>query len=56
MPSFTHHDASIYYEEFRPGTPPIPDTRPRGPAVCHHVWNCPSAPANPTTEFAAASG
>ena len=52
MPSFTHHDASIYYEEFGQGFP-ILTFAPAGLQSVIDVWNRPSAPVNPTTEFAA---
>ena len=51
MPSFTHHDASIYYEEFGQGFP-ILTFAPAGLQSVIEVWNSPSAPINPTTEFA----
>jgi len=52
MPSFTHHNASIYYEEFGQGFP-ILTFAPAGLMSVIDVWNRPSAPVNPTTEFAA---
>lgn len=51
MPSFTHHDASIYYEEFGQGFP-ILTFAPAGLQSVIDVWSRPSAPINPTTEFA----
>ena len=52
MPRFAHHDASIYYEEFGQGFP-ILTFAPAGLQSVIDVWNRPSAPVNPTTEFAA---
>jgi pimeloyl-ACP methyl ester carboxylesterase len=52
MPSFEHHGASIYYEEFGQGFP-ILTFAPAGLQSVIDVWNRPSAPVNPTTEFAA---
>src|SRR5499433_987456 len=52
MPSFTHHDASIYYEEFGQGFP-ILTFAPAGLMSVIDVWNRSSAPVNPTTAFAA---
>ena len=52
MPSFQHHDASIYYEEFGQGFP-ILTFAPAGLQSIIDVWNGPSAPVNPLTEFAA---
>ncbi len=51
MPSFTHHGASIYYEEFGQGFP-ILTFAPAGLMSVIDVWNRPSAPVNPTTAFA----
>jgi pimeloyl-ACP methyl ester carboxylesterase len=51
MPSFTHHDATIYYEEFGQGFP-ILTFAPAGLQSVIDVWNRPSAPVNPTREFA----
>jgi pimeloyl-ACP methyl ester carboxylesterase len=51
MPSFEHHGASIYYEEFGQGFP-ILTFAPAGLQSVIDVWNRPSAPVNPTTEFA----
>jgi pimeloyl-ACP methyl ester carboxylesterase len=51
MPSFTHHGASIYYEEFGQGFP-ILTFAPAGLQSVIDVWSRPSAPVNPTTEFA----
>src|SRR5262249_5539533 len=52
MPTFEHHGASIYYEEFGQGFP-ILTFAPAGLQSVIDVWNHPSAPVNPTTEFAA---
>ena len=52
MPSFPHHNASIYYEEFGQGFPLLAFA-PAGLQSVIDVWNRPSAPINPTTEFAA---
>ena len=52
MPTFEHHGASIYYEEFGQGFP-ILTFAPAGLQSIIDVWNGPSAPVNPTTEFAA---
>ncbi|MEE9148490.1 MAG: alpha/beta hydrolase, partial [Candidatus Tectomicrobia bacterium] len=52
MPSFAHNGASIYYEEFGQGFP-ILTFAPAGLQSVIDVWNQPSAPVNPTTEFAA---
>ena len=51
MPSIQHHGASIYYEEFGQGFP-ILTFAPAGLQSIIDVWNGPSAPVNPTTEFA----
>jgi pimeloyl-ACP methyl ester carboxylesterase len=51
MPSFEHNGASIYYEEFGRGFA-ILTFAPAGLASVIDVWNKPSAPINPTTEFA----
>src|SRR5437763_559090 len=51
MPGFTHNGASIYYEEFGQGFP-ILTFAPAGLLSVIDVWNRPSAPVNPTTEFA----
>ena len=51
MPSFEHHGASIYYEEFGHGFP-ILTFAPAGLQSTIAVWSQPSAPVNPTTEFA----
>jgi len=51
MPSFAHHNASIYYEEFGQGFP-ILTFAPAGLMSVIDVWNRPSAPVNPTTAFA----
>ena len=52
MPSFEHRGAKIYYEEFGQGFP-ILTFAPAGLASVIDVWSQPSAPINPTTEFAA---
>jgi pimeloyl-ACP methyl ester carboxylesterase len=52
MPSFDHHGAHIHYEEFGQGFP-ILTFAPAGLASVIDVWSQPSAPINPTTEFAA---
>src|SRR2546426_10622971 len=52
MPTFEHHGASIYYEEFGQGFP-ILTFAPAGLQSIIKVWSSPSAPVNPTTEFAA---
>jgi pimeloyl-ACP methyl ester carboxylesterase len=51
MPTFEHHGASIYYEEFGQGFP-ILTFAPAGLQSIIDVWNGPSAPVTPTTEFA----
>jgi pimeloyl-ACP methyl ester carboxylesterase len=51
MPSFDHHGAQIYYEEFGHGFP-ILTFAPAGLQSVIEVWSQPSAPINPTTEFA----
>jgi pimeloyl-ACP methyl ester carboxylesterase len=51
MPSFDHHGAHIYYEEFGRGFP-ILTFAPAGLASVIDVWRQPSAPIDPTTEFA----
>ena len=51
MPSFEHHGAHIYYEEFGQGFP-ILTFAPAGLQSVIDVWSQPSAPINPTTEFA----
>src|SRR5262249_50319688 len=51
MPTFEHHGATIYYEEFGRGFP-ILTFAPAGLQSIIDVWNGPSAPVNPTTEFA----
>ncbi len=52
MPSIEHHGAQIYYEEFGQGFP-ILTFAPAGLRSVIDVWSQPSAPINPTTEFAA---
>ena len=51
MPSFEHHGARVYYEEFGQGFP-ILTFAPAGLQSTIAVWSEPSAPINPTTEFA----
>ena len=51
MPTFEHRGATIYYEEFGQGFP-ILTFAPAGLASTIAVWSQPSAPINPTTEFA----
>jgi len=51
MPSFTHHGATIYYEEFGQGFP-ILTFAPAGLQSTIAVWSRPSAPVNPIAEFA----
>ena len=51
MPSFDHHGAHIHYEEFGQGFP-ILTFAPAGLQSVIAVWGQPSAPINPTTEFA----
>ena len=51
MPSFRHDGASIYYEEFGQGFP-ILTFAPAGLQSTIAVWSQPSAPVNPTTEWA----
>ncbi|HZU90888.1 MAG TPA: alpha/beta hydrolase [Stellaceae bacterium] len=50
MPSFEHHGARIYYEEFGQGFP-ILTFAPAGLQSTIAVWSQPMAPINPTTEF-----
>lgn len=52
MPSFEHHGAHIHYEEFGRGFP-ILTFAPAGLQSVIEVWSQPSAPIDPTTEFAA---
>src|SRR6266404_7518148 len=52
MPSFEHHGAHIYYEEFGQGFP-ILTFAPAGLQSVIGVWSQASAPINPTTEWAA---
>src|SRR5499433_1251181 len=52
MPSFEHRGANIYYEEFGRGFP-ILTFAPAGLQSVIAVWSEPSAPINPTTEWAA---
>jgi pimeloyl-ACP methyl ester carboxylesterase len=51
MPTFHHYGASIYYEEFGQGFP-ILTFAPAGLQSIIDVWHGPSAPIDPTTEFA----
>jgi pimeloyl-ACP methyl ester carboxylesterase len=51
MPTIEHGAASIYYEEFGQGFP-ILTFAPAGLQSIIDVWSGPSAPINPTTEFA----
>ena len=51
MPSIDHHGAHIHYEEFGRGFP-ILTFAPAGLQSVIAVWSEPSAPINPTTEFA----
>lgn len=53
MPSFQHHGATIYYEEFGQGFP-ILTFAPAGLQSTIEVWSRPAAPINPTTELAGA--
>lgn len=52
MPSFTHGNATIYYEEYGKGFP-ILTFAPAGLMSVIDVWGRPSAPINPIKEFAA---
>src|SRR5712691_11282457 len=52
MPSFEHHGAHIHYEEFGQGFL-ILTFAPAGLQSVIDVWSQPSAPINPTTEWAA---
>ena len=52
MPSIEHHGATIYYEEFGQGFP-ILTFAPAGLQSTIAVWSQPSAPIDPTKEFAA---
>jgi pimeloyl-ACP methyl ester carboxylesterase len=51
MPGFDHHGARIYYEEFGQGFP-ILTFAPAGLQSVIDVWSQPSAPIDPTKEFA----
>jgi pimeloyl-ACP methyl ester carboxylesterase len=51
MPSINHHGAHLYYEEFGQGFP-ILTFAPAGLRSVIAVWGQPSAPINPTTEWA----
>jgi pimeloyl-ACP methyl ester carboxylesterase len=53
MPSFEHHGAQIYYEEFGRGFP-ILTFAPAGLQSVIAVWGQAMAPIDPTSEFAAA--
>lgn len=50
MPTIQHHGATIYYEEYGQGFP-ILTFAPAGLQSIIDVWNGPSAPINPLTEF-----
>jgi pimeloyl-ACP methyl ester carboxylesterase len=50
MPSFEHHGARLYYEEYGQGFP-ILTFAPAGLASVIKVWSEPSAPINPIAEF-----
>jgi pimeloyl-ACP methyl ester carboxylesterase len=52
MPSFRHHGASLYYEEYGQGFP-ILTFAPAGLQSTIEVWSRPAASINPITEFAA---
>ena len=52
MPTIQNGDATIYFEEFGQGFP-ILTFAPAGLLSTIKVWSQPSAPVNPTTEFAA---
>jgi pimeloyl-ACP methyl ester carboxylesterase len=51
MPTIQNGDATIYFEEFGQGFP-ILTFAPAGLLSTIEVWGRPSAPVNPTTEFA----
>jgi len=51
MPSFEHHGASIYYEEYGKGFPLL-TFAPAGLQSTIAAWSDPSAPLNPITDFA----
>jgi pimeloyl-ACP methyl ester carboxylesterase len=51
MPSIDHHGAHIHYEEFGQGFP-ILTFAPAGLRSVIDVWSQPSAPIDPTAEFA----
>jgi pimeloyl-ACP methyl ester carboxylesterase len=51
MPTFKYDGVTIYYEEYGKGFP-ILTFAPAGLASTIKVWSEPSAPINPTTEFA----
>lgn len=51
MPSFRHGGASIHYEVYGQGFPVL-TFAPAGLQSTIDVWNGPSAPVNPITEFA----
>jgi pimeloyl-ACP methyl ester carboxylesterase len=50
MPSFRHHGATLYYEEYGHGFP-ILTFAPAGLQSTIEVWSRPAAPINPITEF-----
>ena len=52
MPTIQHHGATIHYEEYGKGFP-ILTFAPAGLRSTIAVWGQPSAPIDPTTEFAA---
>ena len=52
MPTIQHHGATLHYEEYGQGFP-ILTFAPAGLRSTIAVWGQPSAPINPTTEFAA---
>ncbi|HWD57465.1 MAG TPA: alpha/beta hydrolase [Stellaceae bacterium] len=51
MPSIEHHGAQIHYEEFGQGFPVL-TFAPAGLRSVIEVWRQPSAPINPTSDFA----
>ncbi len=51
MPTFTHRDATIHYEEFGQGFP-ILTFAPAGLQSTIEVWSRAAAPINPTSEWA----
>jgi pimeloyl-ACP methyl ester carboxylesterase len=50
MPSFQHNGATVYYEEHGKGFP-ILTFAPQGLLSTVDIWNDPSAPINPVTEW-----